>query len=209
MVTGHQADRTGVDLSPERLENSEARLSNRHRWRINLRKARCIENPRQEGRNTHQRRAASLHFMLNQHMWRTRSLFETARNIVSCAGICTGNNESAGKRKSGTTRNGNCLARRALCEAAWAAARAKSPYLSAQFRRPAALRGTKRAIVAVASTILTIGYHLLQRGTTYHELGGDYFDRRNLARTTKRLVKRLEGLGYAVILEPNHSRAAV
>jgi transposase len=136
------------------------------------------------------------------------SKFETARNIVSWAGICPGNNESAGKRKSGTTRNGNCWARRALCEAAWAAARTKSTYLSAQFRRLAALRGTKRAIVAVASTILTIGYHLLQRGTTYYELGGDYFDRRNRARTTKRLVKRLQALGYGVTLELNHNPAA-
>ncbi len=135
------------------------------------------------------------------------SKFETARNITSWAGICPGNNESAGKRKSGTTRNGNCWVRRALCEAAWAAARTKSTYLSAQFRRLAALRGIKRAIVAVASTILTIGYHLLQRGTTYYELGGDYFDRRNRARTAKRLVKRLAALGYDVTLEPTHDAA--
>ncbi|HEV2728758.1 MAG TPA: hypothetical protein VGV15_01900 [Terriglobales bacterium] len=68
--------------------------------------------------------------------------------------------------------------------------------------RLAAIRGNKRAIIAVASTILTIGYHLLQRGTTYQELGGDYFDKRNVLRSTRRLVKRLEALGHTVILQP-------
>lgn len=127
--------------------------------------------------------------------------FPSASQMVSWAGICPGNNETAGKRKSGTTRKGNRWARRALCEAAWAASRTKNTYLSAQFRRLAALRGTKRAVVAVASTILTIGYHLLKRGTTYQELGGNYFDRRNVLRTTNRLVKRLEALGHRVTLQ--------
>lgn len=128
--------------------------------------------------------------------------FPSAADIVSWAGICPGNNKTAGKRKSGTTRSGNPWLRRALCEAAWAASKTKGTYLQAQFRRLAALRGPKRALVAVASSILTAGYYMLQRGTTYQELGPDYFDKRNVARATNRLVKRLEALGHRVILEP-------
>lgn len=135
----------------------------------------------------------------------TIDAFPSAADLVSWAGICPGNNETAGKRKSGTTRNGNRWARKALCEAAWAASKTKATYLQAQFRRLAAIRGSKRAIVAVASTILTIGYHMLKEGTTYRELGGNYFDKRNLLRTTRRLVKRLEALGHRVILEPTQS----
>lgn len=135
----------------------------------------------------------------------TVDAFPSAANLVSWAGICPGNNETAGKRKSGTTRNGNRWARKALCEAAWAASKTKATYLQAQFRRLAAIRGSKRAIIAVASTILTIGYHMLKQGTTYRELGGNYFDKRNLLRTTRRLVKRLQALGQTVILEPTQS----
>lgn len=135
----------------------------------------------------------------------TVDAFPSAADLVSWAGICPGNNETAGKRKSGTTRNGNRWARKALCEAAWAASKTKATYLQAQFRRLAAIRGSKRAIIAVASTILTIGYHMLKQGTTYRELGGNYFDKRNLLRTTRRLVKRLEALGHRVILEPTQS----
>jgi hypothetical protein len=91
------------------------------------------------------------------------------------------------------------------CEAAWAASKTKATYLQAQFRRLAAIRGSKRAIIAVASTILTIGYHMLKEGTTYRELGSNYFDKRNILRTTRRLVKRLQALGHRVILEPTPS----
>jgi transposase len=135
----------------------------------------------------------------------TVDAFPSDADLVSWAGICPGNNETAGKRKSGTTRNGNRWARKALCEAAWAASKTKATYLQAQFRRLAAIRGSKRAIIAVASTILTIGYHMLKEGTTYRELGGNYFDKRNILRTTRRLVKRLEALGHRVILEPTQS----
>lgn len=128
-------------------------------------------------------------------------VFPSPAHIASWVGVCPGNNESAGKRKSGKTRKGNCWARRALCEAAWVAAKAKKTYLAAQFRRLAATRGSKRAIIAVAHTILTIGYHILQRGTLYQELGANYFDQRHVLRTTKRLVKRLQALGHRVILE--------
>jgi transposase len=96
-------------------------------------------------------------------------------------------------------------ARQARCEAAWAASKTKATYLQAQFRRLAAIRGNKRAIIAVASTILTLGYRMLKEGTTYRELGGDYFDKRNILRLTRRLVKRLEALGHRVILEPTQS----
>ncbi len=139
----------------------------------------------------------------------TVEAFPSAGDLASWAGICPGNNESAGKRKSGTTRKGNRWVRKALCEAAWAASKAKATYLQAQFRRLAAVRGPKRATIAVANTILTIGFHMLQRGTTYRELGGDYFDRRNSLRATRRLVKRLEALGHKVILEPRNATSAV
>jgi len=128
-------------------------------------------------------------------------MFPSAADLASWVGVCPGNNQSAGKRKSGKTRKGNRWARRALCEAAWVAAKAKNSYLAAQFRRFAATRGSKRAILAVAHTILTIGYHMLQRGTVYQDLGANYFDQRHILRTTKRLVKRLEALGHRVILQ--------
>ncbi len=133
--------------------------------------------------------------------------FPSPADLASWVGVCPGNHESAGKRQSGKTRKGNRWARRALCEAAWAAAKAKNSYLSAQFRRLAAARGKKRAVVAVAHTILTTGYHLLQRGTTYQDLGANYFDQRHTLRTTKRLVKRLEALGHHVILDSPVSAA--
>ena len=93
----------------------------------------------------------------------TVEAFPSAADMVSWAGICPGNNQTAGKRKSGTTRGGNPWLRRALCEAAWAASKSKGTYLQAQFRRLSALRGPKRALIAVASSILTAGYYMLQR----------------------------------------------
>ena len=133
--------------------------------------------------------------------------FPSPAHLASWVGVCPGNHESAGKRQSGKTRKGNRWARRALCEAAWVAAKAKNSYLSAQFRRLAAARGKKRAVVAVAHTILTTGYHLLQRGTAYQDLGANYFDQRHTLRTTRRLVKRLEALGHRVTLESPLSAA--
>jgi transposase len=137
----------------------------------------------------------------------TVEAFPSAADMVSWAGVCPGNNQTAGKRKSGTTRGGNPWLRRALCEAAWAASKSKGTYLQAQFRRLSALRGPKRALIAVASSILTAGYYMLQRGTTYQELGPDYFAKRNTVRATHRLVKRLEALGHRVILEPRFAAA--
>jgi len=105
--------------------------------------------------------------------------FPTARHLASWAGLCPGNDESAGKRRSGTTRKGNPWLRAALTEAAQAASRSKDRYLAAQFRRLAARRGKKRAIIAVAHSILVTVFYLLTRGTSYQELGGDYFERRH------------------------------
>lgn len=105
-----------------------------------------------------------------------------------------------GKHRSGQTRKGHKPLGVALNQAAHAASRTKHTYLSAQYRRLAGRRGKKKAIVAVAHSIVVIAYHLLQRNEPYRELGGDYFDKQRPDATAKRLVKRLERLGYAVTL---------
>ncbi len=128
--------------------------------------------------------------------------FPSAAHLASWAGLCPGQHESAGKRLGGRTRKGNPWLRAALVEAAWAASRAKGTYLSAQYHRLAARRGAKRALVAVAHTLLVIIYHVLTTGEVYRELGADYFDRRNKEALARRLVKRLATLGYTVTLEP-------
>jgi transposase len=130
------------------------------------------------------------------------SRFSTYRHLASWAGMCPGNNESGGKRRSGKTTKGNPWLRAALVEAAHAAGRTRDTYLSAQYRRLASRRGKKRAAVAVGHTILVIAYHLLQRSCGYEELGGDYFDKRDRQAVERRLVRRLEGLGYKVSLDP-------
>jgi transposase len=129
------------------------------------------------------------------------SRFPTAGHLASWARICPGNNESAGKRKSGRTGSGNRWLREALLEAAWAAARSRRTYLSAEYHRLAVRRGGKRAIVAVAHTILIIIYHLLAEGTVYQELGGNYFDEHDREATLRRTVKRIERLGYRVSVD--------
>ena len=116
--------------------------------------------------------------------------------------MCPGNNQSGGKRRSGKTTKGDPWLRAALVEAAHAAGRTRNTYLSAQYRRLASRRGKKRAAVAVGHTMLVIAYHLLQRSCDYEELGGDYFDKRDQQVVERRLVRRLEGLGYKVSLEP-------
>jgi len=127
--------------------------------------------------------------------------FPTDAHISSWAGIAPGNNESAGKRKSGRATKGNKHLRATLVEAARAAARTKNSYLSAQYHRIAARRGANRAAVAVAHTILVIAYHILKTRQPYRDLGADYFDRRRKDRTVKQAVKKLESLGYKVSLE--------
>jgi transposase len=128
--------------------------------------------------------------------------FATAEHLASWAGMCPGNNESAGKRKSGKTTKGNRWLKRILVQAAWAASRAKGTYLQAQYRRLAKRRGRKKALVAVGHTLLGIIYHVLKRGTSYAELGADFLDRLEPERLTRQLVKRLESLGHKVTLEP-------
>jgi len=130
------------------------------------------------------------------------SRFATAAHLASWAKVCPGNNESAGKRKSGKTEHGNPWLRDTLVEAAWGATRTRDTYLSAQYHRLASRRGAKRAIMAVAHSILTIVYSLLKNGGEYRELGGNYFDERNRSATIQRAIRRIEGLGYEVQLQP-------
>jgi transposase len=127
--------------------------------------------------------------------------FPSADHLASWAGMCPGNNESAGKRRSGKTTKGNRWLKRLLVQVAWAAARSKGTYLAAQYRRLARRRGKKRALVAVGHTLLVIIYQVLKRGTTYAELGADFLDRLEPERLTRQLVKRLEALGHKVTLE--------
>jgi transposase len=128
--------------------------------------------------------------------------FPSARHLASWAGMCPGNHESAGKRRSGRRRKGNAWLRAALVEAGQAAGRTKRTYLGAQYRRLAARRGAKRAAVAVGHSILGITHHLLHRETTYADLGVHYLDERDRHAVERRLVRRLEALGYTVSREP-------
>jgi transposase len=128
------------------------------------------------------------------------SRFPSAKHFASWAKVCPGNNESAGKRKTGRTGHGNPWLRSALVEAARAAARTRDTYLSAQYHRIAARRGAKRAAVAVAHTILIIAYHILKNGTQYQEMGATYFDERDKEALVRRVTKRLTALGYEVVL---------
>jgi transposase len=132
------------------------------------------------------------------------SRFPSDDHLAAWAGVAPGNNESAGKRRSGRIRKGNQPLGAALNQAAHAAAHTKNTYLAAQYHRLAARRGAKRAAVAVAHSILIIAYHLIQRHEPYRELGGDYFDKRRPEVTAKRLMKRLERLGFQVMLQQEH-----
>jgi transposase len=125
--------------------------------------------------------------------------FPTAGHLISWAGLCPGMHESAGKRKSTRVRNGAPWLKTVLVQAAWAATRTKDTYLRAQYLRLRARRGPKKAILAVAASILTAAYHMLRDGTEYQDLGGDYFDRRNdKNRAAQRLARRIEALGFQV-----------
>ena len=128
--------------------------------------------------------------------------FEDAEHLASWAGMCPGNNESAGKRYSGKTRKGSPWLRRALVEAAHGAARTKHKYFQALYGRLAARRGKQRALIAVGHSLLVTGYYLITRQTKYEDLGGNYFDERDREAVKRRAVKRLEKLGYQVQLVP-------
>jgi transposase len=129
------------------------------------------------------------------------SRFPTGSHLASWARVCPSNDESAGKRRSSHIGPGNPWLRATLVEAAWAATHAKHTYLATQYRRLAARRGAKRALVAVAHTILIIAYRIIRDGTTYEDLGSNYFDERDRRATLHRSIHRLERLGYKVTVE--------
>jgi transposase len=128
--------------------------------------------------------------------------FPSAGHLASWAGLCPGSFESAGKRLSGKTRKGSASLRRCLCQVGSVVSRMRDNYLSAQYRRLAARRGGKRAVLAVAHTVLVMAYYILKRKQNYEELGADYFDRLNADAIRRSLVRRLERLGHRVTLEP-------
>jgi transposase len=127
--------------------------------------------------------------------------FPSADHLASWAGVCPGNNERAGKRKSGKTTKGSRYLRAALGQAAWAASPQQETYLAAQDKRLVKRMGKKKALIAVGHSILVIAYHVLQNRTPYQDLGGDYFARRNVDKQRKRLVRQLESLGVKVTIE--------
>jgi transposase len=130
------------------------------------------------------------------------SRFATAAHLVSWAGLCPRNDESAGKRRSNRMRKGAPWLKTTLVQCGWAAVRKKASYFQAQYHRIRSRRGGKKAIGAVAASILTTAYHMLKHGTCYHDLGPDHFDHRAKTAQTKRLVARLHNLGYAVQITP-------
>ena len=133
---------------------------------------------------------------------RDMSRFPTAGHLISWAGLCPRNDESAGKRRSTRMRKGAPWLKTTLVQCAWAASRKKASYLQAQYHRLRARRGPRKAVCAVAASILTAAYHMLKDGTAYRDLGPDHFDRRTKEVQARRLVRRLADLGYAVELTP-------
>jgi transposase len=130
------------------------------------------------------------------------SVFEDARHVASWAGLCPGNRESGGKRMSGRTRKANRYVRRALCQAAWAAAHTRDTFLSAFYRRIQVRKGAPKAVMALAHHLCTVIYTMLLRGEEYIEPGADYYDRRNKPKVVSRLPARLSRLGYYAELRP-------
>jgi transposase len=129
------------------------------------------------------------------------SPFRSAGHLASWVGICPGNHESAGKRRSGRTTKGNAWLRVTLVQCAWAASHTKGTYLAAQYKRLAARRGKKRSLVAVGHTLLGVVYAVLKKKAAYRELGADYLDRQDKQKLAARLLKRLEKLGVKVTVE--------
>lgn len=128
-------------------------------------------------------------------------VFPTAKELASWTGMCPGNDQSAGKRRSGKTRKGSKWLDWALEEAAISATRTKDVYLAAQYQRLRPRRGHKKALGAVKHSIICACWHILSTGELYNDLGGDYFRKRDPERTTKRLVVQLEALGHTVTLQ--------
>lgn len=132
-----------------------------------------------------------------------RKVFPTAGHLASWAGVCPGNKATGGKRISGRTRNGNHYFGCAMVQAAWAATHTKNTFLSAKYHRLVRRLGKKKALIAVAHTLTVVIYNVLVRLEPYNELGADYFDRNRSDKQRKYLVKRLEALGFTVVLEHN------
>ena len=130
------------------------------------------------------------------------SRFPTVGHLLSWAGLCPRNDESAGKRRSSRLRKGAQWLKTTLVQCSWAAKNKKGSYLQAQFLRLKSRRGPQKAICAVAASILTAVYHMLKDGTEYQDLGPDHFNRRSKITQTQRLVRRLEHMGYAVDIKP-------
>jgi transposase len=126
------------------------------------------------------------------------SRFPTAAHLVSWAGLCPRNDESAGKRRSTRVRNGAPWLKTTLVTAAWASVRVKGSYLQAQFLRLKARRGAKKAVLAVAASMLGASYYMLRDGVPYRDLGADHFARHDKTKTIGRLVRRLRDLGCEV-----------
>ena len=133
--------------------------------------------------------------------------FPTAAHLASWAGVCPGNDQSAGKRRSGHTRKGSKWLRATLTEASLAATRKKDTYLAARYQRLRGRRGHSKALTAVSHSILTAAWHMLSTGETYREAGADYYTRQNPDRATRSLVRRLEALGHHVTIEPREVAA--
>lgn len=136
------------------------------------------------------------------------SRFPTSNHLASWAGLCPGNNESAGKRKSGKTRKGDQWLKRNLIEAAFAISHTKDNYLSALYHRIVRRRGVKKATIAVAHAIIVMAYNIIAKKLPYREFGADYFDRLNETYIKHNSIKRLESLGYEVVLKPLTSPVA-
>ena len=130
------------------------------------------------------------------------SRFETAGHLISWAGLCPKNDESAGKRRSNRMKKGAPWLKTTLIQCAWAASRKKNSYLQAQYRRIRSRRGAKKAIGAVDASMLTAAYHMLKDGTLYQDLGAAHFDNRAKGKHVLRLVNRLQNLGFDVQITP-------
>jgi len=127
--------------------------------------------------------------------------FPDAKHLASWAGLCPGNRESGGKRMSGRVRKANRYIKRAMCQAAWAAAHTKNTYLSAFYRRMSIRKGAPKAVIALAHHVMVVVHQVLSRKEEYVEFGSDYYDQRNKPRTVARLAARLARLGYEVELK--------
>jgi transposase len=127
--------------------------------------------------------------------------FPSSRHLASWAGLCPGNHQSAGHNRSGKSHRGNRWIKAVMVEVAWAASRSKDTYCQALYRRLVPHRGKKRALVALANSLLQAVWFILSRRQSYRDLGGDHFEQLHREKTTQALVRRLERIGYRVTLE--------